>query len=296
MKKALLIVNPVAGKMKAKSTILDVLKVLESRDDMHVAVQITRCRGHATELAGSAKAMGYDMVICFGGDGTLNETICGLIGEEKNLPLGYIPAGSTNDFASSMKLSGIPAKAADIIINGDVHPIDVGCFNGDRYFTYVAAFGIFTATSYNVPQSLKNSFGHLAYILGSVKEIGNIRSYHVKIESNDRTVEDDFIFGAVANSTSVAGIVKLDESLVDMNDGLFEIGFIRKPKNIIELNRIVASLTTSNFNNGGMEFYKASEITVTSEGGLDWTLDGEHATGGETVTIKNINSAIRFIK
>ena len=296
MEKILLIVNPVSGKMKAKNTLLDVIKVLQSKQDTYVSVQVTKERGHATKLAKEAKKNGFDTVICFGGDGTLNETICGLTDKKNRLPLGYIPAGSTNDFASSMKIPNTPVKAAEKILNGTPNPIDIGLFNNERYFTYVAAFGIFTAVSYNVSQGMKNVFGHMAYVLSSVKEIGNIRSYHVKIETEDRIVEDDYIFGAIANSTSVAGIVKLKEELVDFSDGLFEIGLIKKPKSILDLNRIITALSTSNFNNGSIDFYKASKLIITSEEGLDWTLDGEHAVGGESVEIKILNKAVDFIK
>ncbi len=295
MKKVLLIVNPVAGKMKAKTTLLDVISTLQ-KNDMSVTVYVTENRGAAREAAAKCKGDGFDMVVCFGGDGTLNETISGLMESGSNLPLGYIPAGSTNDFATSMKLPGVPKKAAELIANGKPKSIDVGCFNGDRYFTYVAAFGIFTAASYSVAQNTKNIFGHMAYVLGGVKEIGNIKSYHVKLTMGDRVIEDDYMFCAVANSTSVAGIVKLDESLVDMGDGLFEVGLIKKPKTIGELNKIITALTTSKFDNGGIEFYKASEVIVESENGLDWTLDGEHARGEKTVVIKNINKAVDFVK
>lgn len=295
MKRALLIINPVSGKMKAKSTLLDVVKELQSHD-MLVIVAVTERRGHATELAAAAKQNGFDVVLCFGGDGTLNETICGLMADGSALPLGYIPAGSTNDFATSMKLPGVPVKAAAVIGNGTEHEIDVGCFDGKRFFTYVAAFGVFTATSYSVPQGMKNIFGHLAYIMGSVKEIGNLRSYHVRMELDDREVEGDYMFGAVANSTSVAGVVKLHDSLVDMGDGKFEVALIKKPRSIVELNKIVQALTSSNFENGGVEFYKSSKIKVISDEGLKWTLDGEFAESGKEAVIINIHRAVRFIK
>lgn len=295
MKRVLLIINPVSGKMKAKTALLDVVKEMQSHD-MRVSVAVTEQRGHAVELAASAKENGYDTVVCFGGDGTLNETICGLMRDGCALPLGYIPAGSTNDFAASMKLPTVPTKAAALVGEGTAHKIDIGCFDGKRYFTYVAAFGVFTATSYSVPQGMKNIFGHLAYIMGSVKEIGNLRSYHVRMTLDDREIEGDYMFGAVANSTSVAGVVKLDDSLVDMSDGKFEVALIKKPKNIVELNRIVQALTSSNFDNGGVEFYKSSKITVYSNEGLKWTLDGEFAESGESVVIENIHCGLEFIK
>lgn len=295
MKKTLLIVNPVSGKMKAKTTLLDVIKELQ-QGDMEVTVRITSAKGEAVEIAAGAKMEGFETVVCFGGDGTLNETISGLLKSGADIPLGYIPAGSTNDFATSLKLPNVPKKAAQLIASGTPHEIDIGRFGEDRYFTYIAAFGVFTATSYSVPQDIKNVLGHLAYVLGGVKELGNLRSYHVKLESELKTIEDEFIFGSVSNSTSVAGIVKLKDELVDISDGFFEIGLIKKPKTIAELNRIVTALTTSNVNNGGLTFYKASSITITPTGALDWTLDGEHAATDGSVRIDNLNKAIKFIR
>lgn len=295
MKKTLLIVNPVAGKMKAKTTLMGVIEELE-KGDMTVTVRLTKKRGHAIEIAAAAKAEGYDTVVCFGGDGTLNETISGLQSSGAALPLGYIPAGSTNDFATSMKLPSVPSKAAAVVASGEPRDIDIGCFGGDKYFTYIAAFGIFTAASYSVSQDIKNVLGHLAYILQGVKEIGNLRSYHVKIESEGRVTEGDYLFGSISNSTSVAGIVKLKAELVDISDGLFEIGLIPVPKTIAELNKIITALTTSNFSNGGMTFYKASKVTVTCDEPLDWTLDGEHATSDGSVVIENVHRAVRFLK
>lgn len=295
MKKTLLIVNPVAGKMKAKSTLLDVIEELQ-KGDMEVTVKVTKQRGDAIEIAKTAKEKGYDLVACFGGDGTLNETMSGLLLSGAMLPLGYIPAGSTNDFAVSLKLPNVPKKAAEAIVKGNVAQIDIGCFDARRYFTYIAAFGAFTAASYNVSQDVKNVWGHLAYILGGVKELGNLRKYHVKLECDDRTIEDDFIFVSVSNSTSVAGIVKLKSELVDISDGVFEVGLVRMPKTIIELNKIISAITTSNFDKGGVEFFKASKVMVTSEEKLDWTLDGEHVVSEGQIVIENCHNALGFIR
>lgn len=295
MKKVLLVVNPVSGKMKAKTTLFSVVSALQE-GGMITTVRLTESRGDAVRFAANAKAEGYDMVIAFGGDGTLNEVISGLMTNEERLPLGYIPAGSTNDFAQSMKLSSQPSKAAQHIAEGEPHCIDVGCFNGERFFTYVAGFGAFTSTSYSVPQEVKNYLGHFAYVLSGVGELGSIRSYNAKIELDDITVEGDYIFVSVTNSKSVAGIVKLKDDLVDMCDGMFEIALVKMPRNLIELNKIVTAITTSNFENGGIEFYKSSKIKITSEEKLDWTLDGEHAESYGEVVIENVNKAIKFVR
>lgn len=295
MKNVLLIVNPVSGKMKAKTTLLDVLSVFQTHG-ADVSVKLTEHRCHATELAAAAKQKGFDTVVCFGGDGTLNETISGLMEPQSALPIGYIPAGSTNDFAASLRLSSTPAKAAETVALGTEHTIDIGRFNDSRYFTYVAGFGAFTATSYKVSQGVKNVLGHFAYVLGGVKEITSIRSHKVTVELDDRTVSGEYIFVSVTNSTSVAGIVKLRDELVNINDGMFEIALVKKPKSIVDLNKIISDITTSDFEHGGIEFYKSSKITVRTDEQLDWTLDGEHAVSDGDVVIENVNSAIKFLR
>ncbi len=295
MKKLLLIVNPVSGKMKSKTTLIDVIKTLQV-NGYEVTVKLTEKRGHAVEFARNAESAGFESVVCFGGDGTLNETISGLMQAESKLPLGYIPAGSTNDFASSMKLSGTPKIAAKTIANGNVNLIDVGRFNSERYFTYVACFGAFTASSYSVSQDIKNVLGHFAYVLGGIKEIAAIKSYNLTIEMDNITVSGEYIFVSATNSTSVAGIVKLRDELVDMGDGVFEVALVKRPKNLIELNKIITAITTSNFDNGQIEFYKSSKVNIKYDGKLDWSLDGEHAESEGDVTIENVHHGIRFIR
>lgn len=296
MKKTLLIVNPVSGKMKAKSTLLQVIEVLQ-RADCLVTVMLTTRRGHAVEIAKSAQDDGYEQVVCFGGDGTLNEVITGLKLSDSSLPLGYIPAGSTNDFANGLSIPSVPVKAAESITNGTLHNIDIGRFDKERYFSYIAAFGIFTATSYNVPQNYKNVFGHAAYVLGGIAELGNSKNYNVKLTlDNDKVISGNYIFGSISNSTSVAGVVKLKESLVDISDGLFEVGLIKTPNNIADFNKIINALATSDFEHGGVEIYRASKVLVECENDLDWTLDGEHATAGKTIVIENIHNGISLIR
>ncbi len=295
MKKLLLIVNPVSGKMKAKTTLLDVIKTLQA-NGYEVTVKLTEKRGHAVEMAKNAEADGFQEVVCFGGDGTLNETISGFMQSGSKLPLGYIPAGSTNDFASSMKLSSVPKIAAKTIAKGDINLIDVGKFNNERYFTYVACFGAFTASSYSVSQDIKNVLGHFAYVLGSIKEIGAIKSYNLTIEMDNITVSGEYIFVSATNSTSVAGIVKLRDELVDMGDGVFEVALVKKPKNLVELNKIITAITSSNFDNGQIEFYKSSKVNIIYDGKLDWSLDGEHAESDGNIIIENVHHGIKFIR
>ena len=291
-RRILLILNTKAGRFKSKSVLYDcVMPFCENGDTVTLAV--TAFAGHAVELA--QESTGYDMIVCCGGDGTLNEVVQGVMNAKKQLPIGYIPAGSTNDFASSMNLESNVRKAVDSILNGEETIIDIGSFNG-RYFTYIASFGAFTATSYSTPQSWKNTLGRFAYFLEGIKELSKIKAYHVRAVTENETLEDDYIFGSVSNSTSVAGIVHLDEDFVDMNDGLLEVLLVKMPKNIGEVNQILMGVANSDFSGDMFAFFKTPSIRLESNGGFPWTLDGERADGSETVEIMTIPDAVRIIK
>ena len=218
MKKLLFIMNPFAGQKKANKVLPEILMLFtEAGYDINIAM--TTGPGAATRLA-AERGGDVDLVVCCGGDGTLNETISGLLMAGLQVPVGYIPSGTTNDFASSLKLSHNPVQAARDIIEGQPIPYDIGKF-GDRYFSYVASFGAFTKSSYAVPQTVKNALGHTAYILGGISELSQIRNEHVRMEIDGEVVEDDFLFGAICNSTSVGGILTLPPDRVDMRDGIF---------------------------------------------------------------------------
>lgn len=294
-KKALFLVNPIAGKLRAKTALFDLISVLNHKC-CQTTVQITQGRGHAAVLAKEAGNQGYDLVICCGGDGTLNETVSGMMEAEKKLPLGYIPAGSTNDFANSMGISTNLTEAAEQIAKFQAIPVDVGRFGTDRYFTYIASFGVFTSVSYNTPQSVKNVLGHLAYLLEGVKDLTNIQSHHVIARTRENVYEDNFIFGAVSNTTSVGGIVKLASNLVGMNDGLFEVLLIKMPKSLNDLHKIVIGLTLSDFKDEMFLFFKTNEVEFTTAPELCWTLDGEFASGqnGHPV-VRNLHHAVSML-
>ena len=291
-KKALFLLNPTAGKLRAKTALFDLISVLNQKG-CQTTVQITLGKGHAALLSKEAAEQGFDLVICCGGDGTLNETVSGMMEAKRKLPLGYIPAGSTNDFASSMGISSNLTEAAEQIANFHAVPVDVGRFGPDRFFTYIASFGVFTSVSYNTPQSAKNVLGHLAYLLEGMKDLTNIQSHHVTAQTKDQVYEDDFIFGAVGNTTSVGGIVKISSNLVGMNDGLFEILLIKMPKSLNDLHKIVMGLTLSDFSDEMFLFFKADEVRFTTDPALCWTLDGEYAPGQEgKPVIRNLHNGI----
>lgn len=293
MKKLLLILNPCSGKKKASHALADVVNVF-NRGGYDVTVYITAARGDATKVV-AQRAPEFDLVVCAGGDGTFNETISGLLAGGHDTPIGYLPAGSTNDFASSLHLSKNLVEAARDIVEGTPRRLDVGRFN-DRYFSYVASFGAFTRASYATSQNVKNALGHLAYLLSGIKELAYIRSRRLRFTLDDgRVLEDEYIFGAISNSTSVAGILTLSEDLVDMNDGVFELLLVRKPENLLELNDCVLALTTQDYHTPMLTFTSARSVEIEAPEDMDWTLDGEREPGSAHCRAENLHDAIRIV-
>lgn len=291
-KKVMIIINPCSGTKRANKYLTDIL-LLFAENGYETAVFITLQAGDAERYA-AINAHKFDLLVAIGGDGTFNEAVSGVIRSETDIPIGYIPAGSTNDFANGLKLSKNIMQAAKNILNGNQRIIDVGMFNG-RYFSYVASFGAFTKVSYSTPQNIKNAFGHLAYVLEGIKDIPSIRDCHLKFVADGKTIEGDYIFGAVCNSTSVGGILTLDPKVVDLNDGLFELLLVKTPNDVIELNQIIISLNTQRYDNDMITFVSAKNIIVEGSADYDWTLDGEFAKGCDKIQISNIHNAIRFI-
>ena len=293
MKRLLLIMNPAAGTKKANPHLPEILSTF-SRAGYLCLTFMTQKRGDGTELAVHYGAWA-DLIVCIGGDGTFNEVISGLVRAGLKTPVGYIPAGSTNDFAASLGLSRNVIQAAQDIVAGKPHPFDIGRFR-DRYFTYVASFGAFTKTSYATSQSVKNTLGHLAYILGGIKELSSLRRYRVSMTLDDGSREQgDYIFGAVSNSTSVGGILSLDPEIVDMNDGLFELLLVKYPENAADLGNIVLAVTTQNYDAPSIVFRTARKLLVEADASMDWTLDGEFAKGSSRVEIENLHGVVNVV-
>ena len=291
-KKNLIIMNPFSGKREANKYLTDIIDIFTKGGYMTTILTTTE-RGDGTVYA-SRYAGELDRITCIGGDGTFNEVVAGLLDSGERVPVGYIPAGSTNDFANSLKLSTNILKATEDIVKGRLKTLDIGSFNG-RKFSYVASFGAFTQTSYSTPQSVKNMLGHLAYILEGATSLTSIKPQHLKIEANGMPYEDDYIFGAISNSTSLAGILTLDPQYVDMNDGLFELLLVRSPKNPIELAEIVYMLTTQNYESNKITFVNADSFTIYADENMDWSLDGEYQEGCERIEIENLHNAIDIV-
>ncbi len=293
MKKLLFILNPCAGTRKASKVLPEILAVF-NRAGFDVRVYITACQGDAIRAV-KELALGMDLVVCCGGDGTFNETVTGLLDSGLDLPIGYIPAGSTNDFASSLHLPTDPVAAARAIVSGKPERYDVGQF-GSRYFSYVASFGAFTKASYSTPQNVKNALGHTAYVLESIYELSQIRKEHVKIELDGEVLEDDYLFGAICNSTSIGGILTLDPNQVDMGDGLFELLLVRAPRSMAELTECILAVQKQQYNCKMMTFRSAKQVVIHASAQMAWTLDGEKEEGHEQVTATNLHHAIRLVK
>ena len=279
--KLLFVYNPHSGVGRIKSQLSDILDIMV-RAGYEVGVHPTQAVGDATAVT-AARAAEYDLVVCCGGDGTLDETVTGLMQSGCKVPLGYIPAGSTNDFAVSLKLPKNMKKAAEVAVNGVDFPCDVGCF-GEKNFIYIAAFGLFTEVSYQTKQELKNVLGHVAYILEGAKRIGNHPSYRMRVEYNGGTIEDEFIYGMVTNSLSVGGFKGMTGEDVALNDGLFEVMLIRTPRNAVELNEIIAALTKLRPESDLIYTFKTDELQISPYQAIPWTLDGEY--GGEQTQIR----------
>lgn len=292
MKQMLLIMNPCAGTRKANRYLVDMVGIF-NRAGYQVQVYVTQKQGDA--VAAAQQAAGMDAVVCCGGDGTFNETLSGLLQAELDIPMGYIPAGSTNDFASSLKLSGNVLQAARDIVQGQPVAYDVGLFN-DRYFSYVASFGAFTRTSYATPQSIKNALGHTAYILGGIQELSQIRDISARLELDDQVLEGHYIFGAVSNSTSLAGLLTLDPAQVDMQDGKFEVLLVRAPRDLVEIAECIQAFQNKTYNCKMVSFRSAKNIRIVMDDPVDWTLDGEQQTGHTQVLIQNRHLAIRLLR
>lgn len=289
MKKLFFVVNGHSGKGQIKNKLLDIIDIM-IKEGYHVQVHTTQEREDATKVV-REQAKYYDLVVCSGGDGTLDEAVTGMMQSEVRTPLGYIPAGSTNDFANSLEIPKDMIQAAKTAVLGVPFSCDVGEFNGD-YFIYVAAFGIFTDVSYATSQELKNALGHVAYILEGAKRLHTIKSYHMRVEYDGNEIEGDFLLGMITNSTSVGGFKNMTGKDVKLDDGMFEVTLIHKPKNIIELNTIIASLTNLKDETDLIDSFRADSVKFYSEEEIPWTLDGEFGGDHKEVQIKDHCKAV----
>lgn len=290
-KKMLFVFNPKAGKGRIKMHLLDIVDIFSSHD-YEVIIRATQAPKDAYEKA-KEYADSVDLIVCSGGDGTLDEVVTGITEKNSNVPIGYIPAGSTNDFANSLFMPKSMVKAAQMIMEEKLYHCDIGRFNSQT-FAYVAAFGLFTDVSYETDQDLKNVLGHVAYLLEGVKRLFDIKSYHMKVTSEEIQVEDDFIVGMITNSRSVGGFKNLTGKNVDMNDGLFEVTLIRHPKNPLQLQEIMTVLVMAEDNTDMIYSFKSKKLMIETEEEVPWTLDGEFGGDHTYVEIENRHKALNL--
>ena len=297
MKKLLFVYNPRAGKEMLKPRLSDVLDIFV-KAGYEVTVHPTQAYRDAYYQIKEYEVGKYDLIACSGGDGTIDEVATGMMKRREMgkdvVPVGYIPAGTTNDFAKSLHIPRKPLAAADNAVKGVPFPCDIGKFN-DSVFVYIAAFGIFTDVSYETDQAVKNVLGHMAYILEGAKRIFNIPSYKIKVEHDGEAIEDEFIFGMVTNSRSVGGFSNMVGKNIVFDDGLFEVTLIKTPKNPIALQEIIAALLIEQVDTKHMYTFKTKKITFDSVEEIPWTLDGEFGGEQDYVEIENAQKAMEIM-
>lgn len=293
-KKMLFIFNPKAGKGKIKTNLLDIVDTF-NRSDYEVIIYATQGPRDAYEKVRDY-ADKVDLIVCSGGDGTLDEVVTAITEMGSSVAVGYIPAGSTNDFANSLFMPKNMVEAAAGIMEEEPYYCDIGRFNR-RTFAYIAAFGLFTDVAYETDQDLKNILGHVAYLLEGMRRLFDVQSYHMRIQSENLDIEDDFIYGMITNSRSVGGFKQITGKNVDMDDGLFEVTLITRPKNPLELQEMMTAVLTADDNSNLIYSFKSSKITIVSREEVPWTLDGEFGGTHTHVYIENRHQALKlFLK
>lgn len=291
LKKLMLIVNPFSGRGLAKSALGDIVSLFCSEG---YAVTVYTTNYFSAEELVRGCSGDYELVVCVGGDGTLSGVASGLMQTDSPPPFGYIPSGTANDMASTLALSRDPKTAVLSVINGKPVPLDIGSFN-DKYFTYIAAFGAFTGVSYQTPQSAKRALGHLAYVLGGLASVAAIKPRHTMIEYDGGSIEGNFIFGGVTNSTSIAGFVTLDRKDVDLGDGQFEVILVKQPINAHDLGVIISGLLNHNYDNDNVLLLHTNKIKFQFDEEVEWTKDGEAGGAHKTLEIVNCRHALNII-
>ncbi len=288
----LLVVNPCAGHARG----LLYADLLETRLK-RAGIPVVRCETTETEngagYAATAARAGCRRIVCIGGDGTLNAVINGMLRAGAPLPVTYLPAGTTNDFARTLHLPRRLGDMCRVFTAGRDVEIDAGRFN-DSYFSYVASFGAFTKCSYATPRSLKRLFGHLAYVLEGIKDIAALEARPITVETDDGVYTGEYVFGAFSNALSIGGTLHYDSATVDMNDGKLEMLLIRKPANLGEIHRLLQALGRGSFDDPLFDFTASSAFHLRSTSGFDWSVDGERASAGPQVEISCIKSAVRI--
>ena len=295
-KSLLVIVNPVAGRGMYRQGLGEALHILYSAGYVPT-VRFTTRAGEAVDLAAEGGAQ-YDALCCLGGDGTLSDVVTGLmrVPAGQRPPLGYFPLGTANDVATTLRLpKNDPAAAARRMVESAPRPWDVGYMGSGRYFTYVAAFGAFTDVSYETSQQSKQALGHLAYLLEGVNRLAKLPHYQTRVELDGQALEGNFIFGGVTNSTSVAGLVKLDQNLVSLDDGLFEVSLVRFPENLADMNKLMAEVAARKYDGEMFSIRRSQSVRFIFAESVPFTRDGEPGGNYEDLLIENRRAALTLL-
>ena len=292
-RRMMVLVNPNAGRGSYKTVLGSILETFCS-GDWEPTVFFTRRAGEAPDLV-MERAADFDLVTCMGGDGTLSEVCSGMMQCGAPCPIGYIPLGTANDVSRTLGLSRNPTEAAANIVAGSAIPYDMGQFGEDKFFTYVAAFGAFTEVSYETPQDAKQALGHMAYMLEALSNLGNLTAYHGVVEHDGGVIEGDFVFGAITNSTSVAGLVKLDDRTVDLGDGLSEVLLVRRPRDLLEFGDIVSAVLSGDLSGPNVSFFKSSRVDFRFDAPVAWTRDGEDGGRHRSAVLQNRHPGVQII-
>lgn len=292
-RKLVFIYNPHAGKGIIQNKLAEIIDLFV-KGGYQVEVYPTQGPQDAIRKVGTIPD-DVDVIACSGGDGTLDEVVTGIVKFDKHMPVGYIPVGTTNDFAASLNISRNVVHAAADIVSGAPKPYDVGGFNKD-VFVYIAAFGLFTDVSYETNQDLKKLFGHMAYLLEGVKRLGDVKGYWMKVDIGGHIYEDEFIYGMVTNSVSVGGFKNLTGKHVELDDGMFEVTFIRNPKNLLEMQEIISSLLLGDDKTDLIISGKAERVIIEAVEEVPWTLDGEYGGSHTFARIENLKHRMQIIQ
>lgn len=294
VKRLLFVYNPTSGKGLIRQRLATIIDTF-TRGGWLVTAYPTQCRGDARRMVRELGGQ-FDRIVCAGGDGTLSEAVSGMMELDEGRPLAFLPFGSTNDCAQNLRLPTAPTKAAKIAAEGVPHPMDVGRLN-DRNFIYVAAFGAFTDVAYDTPQELKNTFGHLAYLLAGLGQLANLTPHHLRVEYDGEVIEDDFLYGMVCNTYSVAGVKALPSEQVVLDDGLFEVMLVRKNVKLADLAAALQAIASNKpMNTPAVVTFQTGGVTITSDEPLAWTTDGEYGGTYAVSRLENQHNALTVIK
>lgn len=293
-KKLMLIVNPAAGRGGYKFNFPEALHELD-KGGYRTTLYYTAARGDATRIA-AEHAKEFDTVACIGGDGTLSEVLAGLMQVDNPPPLGYFPMGTANDVATTL---GLPKNdslaAAKRLVNGTEHPFDVGGFGDNDYFAYIAAFGAFTEVSYATPQEQKKALGHLAYVIQGAQQLTKIEPIQTHVEYDDGVIDANLLYGSMSNSTSVAGIVKLKESMVCLGDGMSELVLVKHTANLVRIGEMIDSVFSQRYDSDDLIILHTKRAKFTFEKPVAWTRDGEAGGEYQEIELRNYQCPVKLI-